>query len=1127
LSLLKQTLNVWRANCNTEFASLPVCSDDTVANVDDDVAVAHISDVGVPAKTDPEAIAAFLRQRSGPRAVFSTYQSSPRIAEAFTLGSVPAFDLVIADEAHRCAGPVSSDFATILDPVQIKAKRRLFMTATPRYFTGRVLKAAEAAEFEYASMDHPAKFGTVFHRLTFDEAIKRDLLTDYQVAIVGVDDATYREWAERGAFVTLDGVEVTDATTLAGQIGLAKAMRKYDLHRVISFHSRVKRAREFAASIPDVLEWMPARQRPKGALWSRYASGEMPAGDRYVLLQHLGTLDEGDRGLLANARCLSEGVDVPTLDGVAFIDPRRSEVDIVQAVGRAIRKSEDKTVGTIVIPVFIDTDADPEVALDSSVFKPVWDVIKALRAHDTELGEQLDALRRELARKGGRPRLPDKVHVDIPVKVSTDFARAFDVRLVEQTTQSWEFWFGLLEKYVTTHGTARVPFAYAAGEHKLGQWINAQRNAHVAGTISANKRAQLERLPGWTWNARRDMWEDGYAVLCRYVEEHRVARVPYECVYDGYKLGKWITAQRRMRTVGKLSRERQQRLSSLPGWTWDIVGDQWEEGYDHLVQFVDAQGSARVLASYVAEDGYNLGHWVHTQRAFQRTGVLIPQRKARLEALAGWTWNPKTTVWEEKFALLEDFVSENGHARVPTSYSFNGVQLGTWVATQRQRGAKGRLDPDQRSRLEKLPEWTWHRIDSLWEEAFTLLEEYVEREGTSLVPQAFSADSGFGLGSWVSAQRQKKSRGQLDKDKQRRLGGLLGWTWEVSTTRWDEGFSRLLEYVEHHGHARVPQDYKVDGYKLGHWVVNRRSDYRKGTLDAKRQRQLQGLPGWIWDSKAGQWEKGFTQLLRYVEQHGNALVPASYTVNGYRLGGWVLTQRISRIEGTIDADRQRRLDEVPGWSWAPKADQWEDGFARLLGYVERHGDARVPDSYMADGYALGAWVGTQRAAHRKGTLVPDRQQRLEELPGWTWVLFDDQWEDGLRRLQEYVECHGDADVPQSYKVDGYALGVWVTRQRRENNKGSLDAIRQRRLDEVRGWTWNPVGDKWERAFNRLQAYVKLHGDARVPDAYKTDGFALGAWVGIQRASHRKGILDPDRKRRLDSLPGWVWSAVST
>lgn len=588
LSLLKQTLNVWRANCTAEFVSLPVCSDDTVARYDD-VALEHTSDLGVPVTTDPYDIAAFLRQRSDPKVVFGTYQSSPQIAKAFTLGKVPGFDLVVADEAHRCAGPVSSDFATVLDPLEIKAKRRLFMTATPRYFTGRVLKAAEEAEFEYASMDDDSKFGHVFHRLTFGEAIKCDLLTDYQVVIVGVDDETYRDWAQKGTLVTRDGVTIDSAADLAGQIGLAKAMKKHDLRRLISFHSRVAYAREFAAAMPDVLDWMPARQRPKGKLWSRCASGDMPAGDRYVLLQHLESLDDGGRGLLANARCLSEGVDVPTLDGVAFIDPRRSEVDIVQAVGRAIRKSEDKTVGTVVIPVFIDTNADPEVALDSSVFKPVWDVIKALRAHDSELGEQLDALRRQMAINGGKPKLPDKIHIDVPATVGTDFARAFDVRLVEQTTQSWEFWYGLLEKYVAENKHAWVRSQELYEGLRLGQWVIVQRNKWA--TLSEYRRNMLLAIPGWITDVREMQWEEGFSHLLQYVEAHGTSQVHDELVAeDGYRLGKWVGKQRTK--WERLSESQRQRLQTLPEWTTDALAAKWEKAFQLLERYTVENGAA-------------------------------------------------------------------------------------------------------------------------------------------------------------------------------------------------------------------------------------------------------------------------------------------------------------------------------------------------------------------------------------------------------------------------------------------------------------------------------------------------------------------------------------------------------
>ncbi len=137
--------------------------------------------------------------------MFATYQSSPEIAKAFRLGRVPAFDLAIADEAHRCAGRVSSDFATILDNETIRARRRLFMTATPRFFTGRVVQEAKEADFEVASMDDEAGSVRCSTGWGSREAIERDLLTDYQVVVVGVDDATYRDWAEKGRFVTIDG----------------------------------------------------------------------------------------------------------------------------------------------------------------------------------------------------------------------------------------------------------------------------------------------------------------------------------------------------------------------------------------------------------------------------------------------------------------------------------------------------------------------------------------------------------------------------------------------------------------------------------------------------------------------------------------------------------------------------------------------------------------------------------------------------------------------------------------------------------------------------------------------------------------------------------------------------------
>jgi hypothetical protein len=336
-----------------------------------------------------------------------------------------------------------------------------------------------------------------------------------------------------------------------------------------------------------------------------------------------------------------------------------------------------------------------------------------------------------------------------------------------------------------------------------------------------------------------------------------------------------------------------------------------------------------------------------------------------------------------------------------------------------------------------------------------------------------------------------------------------------------------LEYVERHGDARVPQTHTVDGYRFGVWVNTQRTSYTDGTLDADRQRRLQELPGWTWDSRTDAWEEGFSRLLHYVKDYGDALVPRSHSVDGYNLGAWVKTQRRLHAKGTLEADRQHRLQELPGWTWDPLADRWEEGFRRLLEYVERHGDALVPPSYTIDGYRLGKWVIKQRGYQSKGTLDADRKHRLENLPSWAWDPYADRWEEGFRHLVRYVERHGDALVPASYNIDGYRLGKWVIWQRVNYSKGALRADRERRLKDVTGWTWDPKGDIWEEGFRRLLDYVERHGDARVPQSYTVDGHPLGKWVNNRRVNYAKGTLDADRERRLQALPGWTWKASST
>ena len=1023
------------------------------------------------------------------------------------------FDLVIADEAHRVAGKNDSPFQTVLDDRQIRSQRRLFATATPRIYRTGLKKAAEEFGVEVVDMNDEECFGKRFHTLTFGEAIKRELLTDYRVLIVGVDNDRTKEWIENRLLVATDTGLATDAKSLAAQVGLLKAIKDWNLRRLISFHGRVKRAKEFSEDIIQVGEWLDAAHRLSRSLWADYVSGEMPTIARRRKLKRLKNIDENEIGLLSNARCLSEGVDVPSLDGVAFIDPRSSEIDIIQSVGRAIRLSDNKAMGTIVIPVFIGQTDDAEEALEASEFKPIWDVLEALKSHDDRLSDELDQLRIELGAKRKRSVGASdltKIVFDLPTSVNEDFAQSLRAYLVAQTTESWMFWYGLLEAFVKEQGHCRVPYAYKTDDdYRLGLWVANQRAAED--TMDPDRRQRLEALSGWSWGVLSDQWEEGFSHLKQFSdrEGHCRVTVTYK-TNDGYRLGIWVSGQRSSKDT--MDPDRRQRLEALPGWSWDAQSDKWEEGFSQLKELTDREGHCRVPATHKTENGFKLGGWVSRQRTTR--DKMDPDRRQRLETLAGWSWDALTDRWEEGFLELKKFSDREGHSRVPSGYKTDdGYRLRQWIGVQRT--TRDTMDPDRRQRLETLPGWSWDPHSDKWEEGFSQLKEFTDREGHCRVLATHKTENGYRLGQWISVQRTTRST--MDPDRRQRLEALTGWSWDVLSDQWEEGFSHLKKFSDREGHCRVPTDYKTgSGYKLGGWVTTQRS--KKDKMDPDLRQRLEALPGWSWDARSDQWVGGFSHLKQFSDREGHCRVPRDYkTGNGYRLGQWVGEQRTSKDK--MDPDRRQRLETLPGWSWDPHSDKWEVGFSHLKEFSDREGHCRVSQGYKTDdGYRLGQWIGVQRTT--RDTMDPGRRQRLEALPGWSWDALSSQWEEGFSHLKQFSDREGHCRAAFTYKTDdGYRLGQWVAVQRRNKDKTKSD--RQQRLEALPGWSWDPYSDQWKEGFSQLKQFSDREGHCRVPARYKTDdGYKLGVWVSVQRRTGDK--MDSDRRQRLKALPGWVW-----
>lgn len=1050
ISLVAQLYQEWSANATAKFIPIFVCSDPTVNEKDQ--MVASLYELGFPTTTDPEEIFSyFSSSKDIPKVVFSTYHSSPVVAEACQMSASLLFDLTIADEAHRCTGPANSDFATIFKPESIRTKRRLFMTATPKVFSDHVKNKAKELDYEVISMDDDQKFGPVFHKLPFSVAIEQNLLSDYEVLISVMDNSTYREYAEKGRFVAIGNHE-TDARTVASQLMVSKAIKQYGLQRVITFHSRKSSAQEFMTSFPKALELILEDRRPDVGFYGTIF-GDMLQTKRKVVMKQFKSLESGKSGILANVRCLSEGVDVPTLDGVAFIDPKGSEIEIIQAVGRAIRKAPDKKVGYIIIPIFVDEDVDPTINLEDSCFKPIWKVLNALRAHDDVLAEELDNLRLELGRRAYRqpPKL-GKITIDLPTSIGIEFSESLRLKIIDMCTASWEFYYGLLLRYIEEIGTVPTQTEIQYHGYNLGSWISVQRANFHRGDLNASYIKRLEALPGWVWDALEAYWLQGFELLKDFFQDNGNLNVPFNHCIDGFNLSSWMSVQRKVFKNKKINPARQLKLQSIPGWSWQVFDALWEKSFSILLAFYQREQHLNVPIHY-SEQNVKLATWIRNRKKDHELGRLSVEKQQSMESIPGWSWDSELDIaWNRAFELVQQFVQEHGHSRVPRGHRYKEFNLDVWVSTQRRACALGKLSKERKDKLESLPGWLWNVVKQRDEIAFQSMDAFVQREGHALIPTNH-VENTFELGKWVSRHRLYYAQGVLEEEIKLRLESYLGWFWNANEGYWERGKHSLIQFCKKEGHSLVKNTRFEDGFQLGKWVQMCRYQYNKGTLAQDKIDFFNGLPKWSWDVKGDQWVFGFEVLKQYVKREGNASVPSGYLEGDFTLGTWVSTQIYSYKKDKIDQEKIDLLEGLPGWSWNKLEDSWNQGYEYLKKFMEIHNHLKVPANYVIDGYNLGTWISGQRYSYKKGKLSQDRINLLEQLSDWVWEEKESRWEDAYYILKKFADREGHVKIRSAHKEEGFNLGEWIRTQKRAYSKGKMDCDHVIKLEKITGWSW--------------------------------------------------------------------------
>ena len=724
LALIRQTIGEWHHANTKPFHYLCVCSDKTVDAQSEDSWVVNPSDLDCRVTTRSDEVISFLCANSPTmRVIFSTYQSGEVIADALKSNELQNFyfDFVICDEAHRLAGVSTKRFNHILSDNSIRVRKRLFMTATPKVFRPRINGIKEDENTEVFSMDNEEIFGPELYRFGFRRAIQENIICDYQIVVIGVSEEETNDLAQGK-----DVLKTTDSGSwsiegLAQRIALGKAISTYGIQKIFSFHGRVESASRFVdGQLADSFTSLMRKISPQTDFLASYISGAMPSGIRAKKLREF---ESANRGVIANAKCLGEGVNVPIVDGIFFSDPKDSVIEIVQATGRALRRKANKKTAYVMIPVLIRNGENPENVLRSSRFNSVWQVLSAMSSQDDRLqttislaaiskGENGDSITPRTSVTGVKG-MPDYQTVimgfppDLPL---SEYQRLFTLEAVEKTGDQWFVKFGALKRYIEIHGIAPTTKTTFQGIN-LGTFLMAQRTAFKNKKLPSEKLEMITALGVSLSSTGRDLqrlrWDKQLIACKAFLEINHRLPTAQETGAGGLKIGEWLAHQRNFYNNNKLPKEKIDRIEDFLGPVWSARADQWKRKFEAYKDFVDKTGKQPERRT--KHNGENIGVWLTYMR--KNPQGLTQEQLKKLNDL-GMRWDKKRAAnlresfatqtddeWFTYYYMVRKYLSDRSSDEKIIRLHFD-----VWLDVQMQMHSKLKLGPQRRQLLSNLIE---------------------------------------------------------------------------------------------------------------------------------------------------------------------------------------------------------------------------------------------------------------------------------------------------------------------------------------------------------------------------------------------------------------------------------------
>lgn len=1156
LALLRQIKSNWNEAYNTKFIRLNVCSEkDIDSDADNDIAITHTYEILGNVTTDRNLVASFL-QKTDNKVVFSTYQSLQVIVDALQILPDFNFDLIIADEAHKTAGfSDQNKFTLVHNNEKVRGLKRLYMTATPRIASPE-LKAKHTERIKYLKdMSNPKVYGNEAYRMTFGTAIEKDILVKYKIIAVGVSDTDLKRYIEQNIQLT----KTENIKDYAHNYALNIVMEKYNANHALTFHSRIKLAENFAKRHNKLVQ----------DVFATSISGTQTTSQREIILK---TFEKADKAVVSNAKCLTEGVDVPVIDIVYYSDPKNSKIDIVQSAGRALRKAKhrNKEMGFIVVPIFHKDRETVDDAIEKSDYKNLIAVIRSLCDQDERLVSEINELawNKEQNKRNATFELTFSDEQTDRVlqfeQIKEKLKNSLFNQVIETLKDSWEIHYKEVEEYFKANGNSNIPARHKAIDgFGIGTWCVAQRVNFNKGLLSDSEIKKLKKL-NFDFDPYKTLFEIDFLQLLKFRKTYGHVDVPTMGNYLGRRVNKYRLYYRK----GTLNQEKIDRLNSI-GFQFilkEIIS--WDDKFIELKEYYKTHKTNRINSAISS----SLYFWESKQRIGNKKNKLNNEQVEKLNSI-NFEWEIKTfrnrkDKWEDRYEIFKIYWANNYSLPIPKSHS-EYEYLNDFIKDIGYDFRKNRLNDNRKNKLKEI-NFDFNLLNPSetkeiqWNIFYDKLKEIKDNFNLS------QADEDKELNLWIRNQRRIKRNGKLTEEKISLLNEI-NFPWSnkvikektikgkilVHNEKWLEMYNALKLYFKVYNTFTIPNvgEFK----KLYNWTITQRIRKNKGKLSDNNIELLNELD-FPWKGQirkqqsieinkdkinhTNKWNEMFQNLVSYYNKNETFIIPVDEEFE--ILKRWCLTQRTKNNKNILLEERFIKLNDL-GFPWKENRgrkktkekikkthfiDQWIIMYNQLFEFYKENKHFKIP--LTIENKKLILWLKTQRYFFKNEHLSSDRIIKLNAI-NFPWVSNgkefinpvnqreDSDWLKMFDQLFSFIIKHNHTIIPRG-DTETKSLSLWLMKQRKSYRDGKLSNEQIEKLKRINvDLAFNKkqsFENIWIGHYENLVKFKEINGHCN-PSSIKPNEKSLGAWVLLQRMNRKKNILENFKIELLNKID-FVW-----